>query len=50
MDTMNRMLQQLRTDGLIELSSRTLTIKDVSGLGRAAGFDDSFLHIERPIH
>jgi CRP-like cAMP-binding protein len=43
----NRTLQRLRADGLIELSSRVLTVQNVSELTRVAGFDASYLHIER---
>lgn len=44
----NRTVQRLRTDGLIELSSRVLTIKDVCALQQAAGFDPSYLHNQKP--
>lgn len=40
----NRMLQQLRSDNLIELSSGQLTILNVSGLRKVAGFDPNYLH------
>jgi CRP-like cAMP-binding protein len=40
----NRTLQALRGEGLIELSERMLTILDVARLHKAAGFDPSYLH------
>jgi len=40
----NRVLQRLKADKLIELGGRTLTILDPGGLRRAAGFDPSYLH------
>lgn len=43
----NRTLQRLRVDDLIELSARVLTIKNVAELKRVAGFDPSYLHIRR---
>jgi CRP-like cAMP-binding protein len=43
----NRTLQRLRADGLIELRSQVLTINDVGGLQRAAGFDPTYLHLKR---
>jgi CRP-like cAMP-binding protein len=43
----NRTLQRLRTEGLIELRSHVLTISDLEGLKRAAGFDPTYLHIKR---
>lgn len=43
----NRTIQRLRADGLIELSGRVLTIKDVSGLQQAGGFDPAYLHIQK---
>ena len=43
----NRTLQRLRAEGLIDLKSHVLTIKDLKGLQRAAGFDPSYLHIRR---
>lgn len=43
----NRTLQRLRADGLIELSSRVLAIKDVSTLQQSAGFDPAYLHIRK---
>jgi len=43
----NRTLQRLRSDGLIELKSHVLTIKDLPGLQRAAGFDPTYLHLKR---
>ena len=46
---MNRTLQRLRTDNLIELQRSVITVPNIGALQRAAGFDPSFLHIERRI-
>jgi CRP-like cAMP-binding protein len=43
----NRTLQRLRADGLIDLKGQVLTIRDVAGLQRAAGFDPTYLHLKR---
>jgi CRP-like cAMP-binding protein len=43
----NRMLQRLRAKGMIELRSHVLTIRDLEGLQRAAGFDPTYLHLKR---
>jgi CRP-like cAMP-binding protein len=43
----NRTLQRLRADGMIELRGKVLTIKDLQGLQRAAGFDPTYLHLKR---
>lgn len=40
----NRTLQELRRDGLIELRGRSLVVLNWSGLKRAAGFDSRYLH------
>jgi CRP-like cAMP-binding protein len=40
----NRMLQALRRDGLIQLTSGSLRILDWQGLRRAGDFDDLYLH------
>lgn len=45
----NRTLQRLRADGLIELSRRVLTVKDVSALKRLAQFDGTYLQITRRV-
>lgn len=45
----NRTLQRLRADDLIQLSSRMLTVEDVNELRKVAGFDPSYLHIERRV-
>jgi CRP-like cAMP-binding protein len=42
----NRTLQELRRDGLIELQSRTLTIPDLTALKNAALFNDNYLHLD----
>jgi CRP-like cAMP-binding protein len=52
----NRMLQQLRADGLIELKGKTLTILDFERLKEFADFDPNYLHLrnsrisQRPHH
>ncbi|HEX8444740.1 MAG TPA: Crp/Fnr family transcriptional regulator [Allosphingosinicella sp.] len=43
----NRMLQQLRSDGLIELTGKVLTVLDPKGLQRAAKYDSTYLHLIR---
>jgi len=43
----NRMLQELRGNGLIELQSRRLTIPDLRALESAAMFNDNYLHLGR---
>ena len=43
----NRTLQELRRDRLIELQSRTLTIPDFDALKAAAMFNDNYLHLNR---
>jgi CRP-like cAMP-binding protein len=43
----NRVLQQLRRDGLITFKGRTLTIPDVHALRSVAGFDPSYLHLKQ---
>jgi CRP-like cAMP-binding protein len=43
----NRMLRQLRSQGLIDLKGRTLTVLDPKGLQRVAKFDSSYLHLTR---
>lgn len=40
----NRVLQRLRSDGLIELGGRVLKILDVDALRTASGFDAGYLH------
>lgn len=42
----NRTLQELRKDGLIELHSRTLSIPDLSALKAAGLFNDNYLHLD----
>lgn len=42
----NRVLQRLRSEGLIELSGRTLRILDVRALREACGFDAGYLHAD----
>ena len=43
----NRTLQELRKQGLIELQSRTLTIPDMAALQDAGLFNRNYLHLER---
>lgn len=42
----NRMLQTLRSEGLVDLSHRRLTILDLAGLMRAALFNSDYLHLD----
>jgi CRP-like cAMP-binding protein len=42
----NRMLKRLRSEGLIELRGRRLTILDVAALSEASGFNPSYLHAQ----
>jgi CRP-like cAMP-binding protein len=44
----NRTMQRLRTDGLIETANRTLTIPDVAKLRQVGGFDPRYLHMAPP--
>jgi DNA-binding GntR family transcriptional regulator len=41
----NRVLRGLETDGLITRRRREVTIVDWKRLGRAADFDDRYLHL-----
>ncbi len=43
----NRMLRQLRAQGLIDLKAKTLTVLDPKGLQRLAQYDSSYLHLVR---
>ncbi len=43
----NRMLQQLRKDGLLTLQGNCLTITDVDGLKGFAEFNPNYLHLTR---
>jgi CRP-like cAMP-binding protein len=43
----NRTLQELRKEGLIELQGRRLTIPSVAALKNAALFNDNYLHLDR---
>jgi hypothetical protein len=40
----NRTLQQLRRDGLIELTGKTLTVLDWDGLREAGDLNELYLH------
>ena len=42
----NRMLRQLREDGLVELRSGTVQILDRPGLERAGEFEPAYLHLD----
>nr|WP_279478888.1 Crp/Fnr family transcriptional regulator [Aureimonas sp. SK2] len=44
----NRMLQDLRAEGLIVLKGRTLQVDDLNALMRLANFEPSYLHLRRP--
>ena len=43
----NRMLQQLRAQKLIELTGKTLTVLDPKGLQRVGQYDSTYLHLVR---
>jgi DNA-binding transcriptional regulator LsrR (DeoR family) len=43
----NRMLQQLRTDGLIDLRHKTLTVLDFERLKQVAAYEPRYLHLVR---
>lgn len=43
----NRVLKQLREDGLVSFRKKHLTIHDVDGLREVAGFDTDYMHVER---
>lgn len=43
----NRVVQQLRADGLITWESRVLTVNDWEGLREAGEFDPTYLHIHQ---
>jgi len=43
----NRTLQRLRNENLIEIGKGMLTILDVNALRTAAGFNGDYLHIQR---
>lgn len=45
----NRTLQRLRSEGLIELKGRALTILNGAGLRKVAGFDPIYLHGEEQV-
>jgi len=44
---LNRMVQQLRNDGLITLQGHCLTIMNVDGLKKFVDFDQNYLHLTR---
>jgi CRP-like cAMP-binding protein len=41
----NRIVRQLRIDGVLTIAAKRLSIPDVSQLARLAGFDDKYLHM-----
>ncbi len=43
----NRVLKQLRKDGLIVLKNKRVTISNVEGLKEFSGFSESYLHLSR---
>lgn len=43
----NRIVQELRTMGLIELSNKRLVIPDLEALSRIAQFNPNYLHLQR---
>jgi DNA-binding IclR family transcriptional regulator len=43
----NRILQQLRSEGLIDLRGRTLTVLDPKRLRKAAHYETNYLHLVR---
>jgi CRP-like cAMP-binding protein len=46
----NRMIQQLRADGLIDLKGKVLTILDPQALLKLAKYDSAYLHLTRTEH
>lgn len=45
----NRTLQRLRNEQLVEIGSGSLTVVDVGKLQKAGGFDPNYLHFERRV-
>jgi CRP-like cAMP-binding protein len=45
----NRTLQRLRRENLIEIGKGQLTILNVPALQKAAGFDPAYLHVKRRV-
>lgn len=45
----NRTLQKLRGDGLVELTGRVLMILDIDGLRRKGEFEAGYLHLRSPM-
>jgi len=43
----NRVIQQLRSDGLVSWSGTKLTVRDWNGLKSAGDFDPTYLHLKR---
>lgn len=43
----NRTLQEMRRDGLLEFSCRRLVVPDLRKLKRVAKFNDNYLHLGR---
>ena len=46
----NRVLQQMRGDGLIEFRGKILTVTDPAALKRASRFSSRYLHLRRAAH
>lgn len=46
---LNRSLQRLQSEGLIELHRLSISVTDLVGLKRAGRFDAQYLHLEKPI-
>jgi CRP-like cAMP-binding protein len=45
----NRVLQELRGDGLLTLRGRSLSVRDWPGLKRAGEFDPTYLHLNEKV-
>ena len=45
----NRMLQRLRDEGLLEVKGRNWTVLDTEGLKKAARFEPNYLHLDRAV-
>ena len=45
----NRVMQQLRTEGMVATASRTMTLSNLPGLRQIGGFDPRYLHVGPPL-
>lgn len=45
----NRVIQRMRSEGLISISGKILTIHDMRELKKIAGFDPNYLHLDRRV-